>query len=741
MDRRQMNQGKKKSQKLIRWAPGKILLDRYRICDVIGQGGMGMVYKVERISFRHEFLAVKTLQPAFLLDQYRTRMFMRELRTWIDLPDHPNLVSCRFFRTIEDQVAIFAEYVSGGSLGFWIAEKRIKDLSVILDIAIQITRGLHIAHSKNVVHQDVKPDNILMSPDGSAKMTDFGLAKVIRLHLASRAESGSISSVTTDGMTPAYCSPEQADGSRVGHWTDIWSLGLVLMEMLLGERNWQYGIFAPRAFEKVRKQKRNSGVLRIPDEIVDIIHRCTAEDPADRWKDMAVIEGELIRSFQRNTGMEYSRPNPDGKPRRRIVHGSPDFRKGFPQTYHEPREWLEKAVAATAVNKENFRYPSLNPEASTISNLLLEIEILNTAAGLYQRAIEAGRSDHRKEYNAIALQTSYLCQYASDISGGIACLDRILEGPPEPSAMEDAELFHQLIIALMNKAVLLRKSGDIGRSIELYDRAIDLVEKRPSDEAWSYESRKRLASLFLNKAVALTKIGKEAEAQELYKKAIAIREENLLEDAGNDSIAGLASVYMNLGVLYADLNRFEEADGCYDRAISLHERLVNQEGCKEFLDSLALLYTNKAVSLKKSGRIQEAFRLYDSAIDLLRSGIEEEGRFELEEKLAKVMLNKAIALQFQEDFSESLRLLNQSIELIEYAVFGDGRSDLIWDLISMLASKGETLARSTGRREALESYQTALNLLDELQEAKSGDMNAKIAERRARISSLMSALQ
>src|SRR4051812_28725754 len=155
------------------WPPGHAFLDEFVVEGVLGRGGMGEVYRVRRQS-TGEVLAVKR---ACLRGEDVRRSFLAELETWIDLPDHPHLVACRFFRTVGDEVVLFTDVATGGSLADWIAQGRLTALDGRLDVAIQVAWGLHAVHELGVVHQDVKPANVLMSEDGTARVADFGLAR------------------------------------------------------------------------------------------------------------------------------------------------------------------------------------------------------------------------------------------------------------------------------------------------------------------------------------------------------------------------------------------------------------------------------------------------------------------------------------------------------------------------------------------------------------------------------------
>ena len=159
------------------WLPGTNLLGEYVIKAFLGKGGMEKVYLVTPYKYENLLFAVKTLHVSALASFDHRRMFINELRTWIDLPEHPNITAFRFFRTIHDRLAIFSEYVNGGSLQDWIENSGIADTGSALDISIQFAEGLHTAHEHGVIHQDVKPGNVLMTKDGIAKITDFGLAR------------------------------------------------------------------------------------------------------------------------------------------------------------------------------------------------------------------------------------------------------------------------------------------------------------------------------------------------------------------------------------------------------------------------------------------------------------------------------------------------------------------------------------------------------------------------------------
>jgi serine/threonine protein kinase len=164
------------------WKIGDVLLDRYKVTGILGEGGMGVVYKIHHNGWNKD-LAVKSPRSEIFANAGGKENFIREAETWVHLREHPHLVSCYFVQTLGGIPRIFAEYVEGGSLADWIHQRKLYEegpecaLERILDVAIQFAWGLHAAHEQGLVHQDIKPANVMMTLQGVAKVTDFGLAK------------------------------------------------------------------------------------------------------------------------------------------------------------------------------------------------------------------------------------------------------------------------------------------------------------------------------------------------------------------------------------------------------------------------------------------------------------------------------------------------------------------------------------------------------------------------------------
>jgi len=301
----------------LEWNIGDVILDLYEVKDIHKGGGMGLVYRVRHRGWDIN-LAVKSPRADFFRTEEQKENFVRECETWINLGLYPHTVSCYYVRTLGGMPRVFAEYVEGGSLSEWIKTGKLyeggkdKALERILDIAIQFAWGLHYAHEQGLIHQDVKPANVMMTPDGTPKVTDFGLAKARGLagEGAEVAPDRSVL-VSTGGMTPAYCSPEQAAKQPLSRKTDIWSWGLSVLEMFTGEVTWMAGQAAAEVLESYIETGAEDEVIpKMPEAAVELLKRCFQREPNDRPGDMQEIITRTKEAYLKSTGGEHSRPEP-----------------------------------------------------------------------------------------------------------------------------------------------------------------------------------------------------------------------------------------------------------------------------------------------------------------------------------------------------------------------------------------------------------------------------------------------
>ncbi len=305
------------------WRIGDVILDTYEVKEIFTGGAMGLVYRVYHNSWNTD-LVVKAPRANHFQTEIQKENFKREAETWINLGLHPNIVNCYYVRELGGVPRVFAEYIKEGTLKDWIGEEgkgklyedgKEKSLERILDFAIQFAWGLNYAHEQGLVHQDIKPANILITDNGTVKVTDFGLARargVSEIEPENNlSTAGQSILVASGGMTPAYASPEQASGKALSRKTDIWSWGLTVLEMFVGERTWMSGETAPGILESFQDNgSEYTQIPAMPKQLAELLNKCFTNEPAHRPKDMLVVADELQQVYQNLTQTKYKREIP-----------------------------------------------------------------------------------------------------------------------------------------------------------------------------------------------------------------------------------------------------------------------------------------------------------------------------------------------------------------------------------------------------------------------------------------------
>jgi CheY-like chemotaxis protein len=264
----------KKTQSIV---PDAALLgDRYRLMAVLGQGGTGIVYRAED-TFVHMVVAVKALHQHFTTDAKEVAILKEEARIAMTL-SHRNIVRLYNMDRKDGQYFLVMEYVDGCTLNDILAQKGKMPFPWVGLVARACGSALSYAHEHGVVHQDLKPDNLLFTDNGILKIIDFGLACLIGKQPDPNHIAG----------TPAYMSPEQKRGSAVDARTDIYSLGIVLYELLTGKTPFPSNI---KPMDALRMDP--APLEALPKDVLHILRKATALNPDDRWNSMM----EFVNAF------------------------------------------------------------------------------------------------------------------------------------------------------------------------------------------------------------------------------------------------------------------------------------------------------------------------------------------------------------------------------------------------------------------------------------------------------------
>ena len=272
---------------------GKIFAGRYRIIKQIGRGGMADVYLAKDLILDGEEVAVKVLRTNYQTDPIAVARFQREARAMADL-DHPHIVRITDIGEEEGQQYLAMEYVAGLDLKRYIKEHHPLSNEEAIRIMGQILLAMRLAHTRGIVHRDLKPQNILLTPDGTAKVTDFGIAVAF-------AET---SLTQTNSMLGSvhYLSPEPARGSKATVQSDIYAMGIIFYEMLTGHIPYDGDSAVTIALQHF--QKPLPSVIAenpsVPQALENVVIKATAKKLTDRYKSVAEMYVDLSSSLSYN---------------------------------------------------------------------------------------------------------------------------------------------------------------------------------------------------------------------------------------------------------------------------------------------------------------------------------------------------------------------------------------------------------------------------------------------------------
>jgi len=491
------------------WLAGTVVDGRYEVRE-IARGGMAVV----SIAFDRELqrmVAVKTPLPSVLATEDGRARFQREAESWIALGVHPNICSAYYLQEIGGMPRLFIEYVDGGDLSQWLRQEERPSLEQRFDVAIQIASGLDYTHRflwtddegvehKGVVHRDIKPANVLLTTDGIARVTDFGLVRAEGLQETARDDvraqveptlphagrredasmaSGSWQTVTVDGGlvgTPPYMAPELWRQSLRGTIaTDMYAYGCMLYEIFCGRRPFMM----PTDSMSQTREAQLSGWMRLhlreepPDPMVfepglekrlaALLRACVAKDAKGRPQSFALLRGWLVDMYRETTGRAYPRPEPQ---RTQLLADSLNNRGVSFIT-------LGLAERAGASFRDALDADPRHLEATFNSGLLEWRRDGLTDAELERRLSEAERT--LGDSSRSRLLRARLRLLLDDPEGADAALG---------SAVEDTETSHAVRrergLALLARARAGGESEDLDKARELLSEA---VEASPSDLA------------------------------------------------------------------------------------------------------------------------------------------------------------------------------------------------------------------------------------------------------------------
>ncbi len=291
--------------------PGTFLQNRYEIFGQIGSGGMSVVYKAKCHKL-NRLVAIKVLKEEFSQDSNFVYKFKIEAQSAAGL-SHPNIVNVYDVVDEEELHYIVMEYIEGITLKSYIKSKGRLDIKEALNISIKVASGIKAAHDADIIHRDIKPQNIIIAKDGAIKVADFGIARAVSEQTLSAVGIGSVH----------YMSPEQAKGARCDKRSDIYSLGISMYEMLTGRLPFEGDVTVTVALAHLEEKMPEPSLYndRISPELDNIILTCTRKSPDRRYFDLSELIMDL-ESLLADYNFENTRVAPAGADGTRIISAS-----------------------------------------------------------------------------------------------------------------------------------------------------------------------------------------------------------------------------------------------------------------------------------------------------------------------------------------------------------------------------------------------------------------------------------
>lgn len=658
---------------------GGQLFGEFDVIRELGRGGMGKVYLVRSCTTGRQF-AVK---EALVKEDSQRRAFLAELQNWIDLPDHPNILACRFFRTVGAEILIFSDFIEGGSLADWIAQGKLTSLEQKLDAAIQFACGLHAIHEHGLIHQDVKPGNVLMTKDGIPKVADFGLARARQLGSTAlpasvaAAEGQATLLVSSGGMTPAYASPEQRSGEPLSRKTDIWSWGVSVLDMFAGGVSCPHGgHIAAEVLESARENMASEETMsQIPDGLSTLLRRCFQRSPQKRPENMNEAASALKSLYQQLIGNEY----PQGFREESSVVSQPkhthDRRAASGVQWIDPRDWLARAIQIVGGDLSDTRLRVVSAARTRKAQAVEDLVIYDDVQRRFEKLVASGRRDLEMQLSMVYMDKALVHKTVGDPQGASSMYEKAAAIREEIALGGTSESADSLALVYQNRSVLLSEMGDNEKSLEMCERAI-VIRERLVIELQQEQFADGLASLYLNKGVALAALEKREFADLAYDQAIDLLSRLIRDKPRQDLDKDLARAYQNKALSLNAMMQFVQAFRCYDDAIVIFERLI-QSGQNEVRVDLAGACMNKASLFLDLGYKQENIEISQRAVALMEELVRSEGHTELSHLLARAVTKEANALLVAGEYRIGLDRSDRAVELWQRVVHLDGRQEFL----------------------------------------------------------------
>ncbi|MFQ5864411.1 MAG: protein kinase [bacterium] len=560
-------------------------ISHYKILEKLGEGGMGVVYKAMDTTLGR-LVALKFVSAAGVTDELTKKRLMREAKACA-LLNHPNITTIYEFGQADERSFIAMEYVEGQTLQALVEQKRF-ELCEVLEIALQAADALDAAHSKGIIHRDLKSANIMIDANGGVKIMDFGLAKLSKSSL-----------LTQTGVTlgtAAYMSPEQARGEEIDSRSDIYSMGVILYQLSTGELPFAEAHHLAVMYAVINEDPRPPRELNpeIPPELQAVILKAMEKDPDSRYQNFEEMANDLMELQEAVVSADASK-----EPSQRVLIRRPGRvakAKGREKTVASQTKKVLIYILPILLITGGVVTWFLKDNASLTVNSKREIAKTHVnSAIIYLK--ENKREPAKRELElAVKSDPTYSAAWSSLAALNIQAqqLDVAIS-----QSRKAIELDKSNSNAYYNLAYALEEKGELHKAIEKYSEAV----KVDSTFTQAYSA---LGNLFI-------KLDRPEDAVRILERAVGITHESEY----------IYLIYKNLGKAYFTLNRHDDAIKFLQRSLQLQPMEV-----PETIYFLAMAY-------EAAGLIKESIANWQHYIEIQRDTLKQREAMNRLEKLTK----------------------------------------------------------------------------------------------------------
>jgi eukaryotic-like serine/threonine-protein kinase len=709
----------------------------YKIIRELGKGGMGAVYLAMRADDEYQKrVAIKLVRRGMDSDYVLSR-FRHERQILASL-DHPNIARFLDGGASEDGLPYFVmEYIEGQPIDKYCDENRLTTVER-LRLFQTVCSAVHYAHQNLIVHRDLKPGNILVTADGTAKLMDFGIAKLLNPNLYARTLVPTALSFRL--MTPDYASPEQVKGNSITTASDVYSLGVLLYELLTGHRPYQFRTYTPQEIERViceeQPEKPSTAVNRVettptPDGSTrvmitpELVSRTREGQPDKLKKKLAGdLDNIVLMAMRKEPLRRYLSVEQFSEDIRRHLEGLPCIARQDTFAYRTGKFMLRNRIAvavaaafviltlvsAVLIVRQSIRTARERDKAQQVSAFLVELfnvsdpgeargnsitarEILDKGAARVERELADQPEVQATLMNTIGQVYGKLGLYEAAQPLYEKALQRRRETLGEESP-EYAESLNYL-------AMIYEAKSDYPTAEQLLRQVLAIRRRVLGKE------HNEVARSLNNLAYTLSLKGNTQEAEPMFREAIVMHRK-----IGGNEHNELAITMNNFALLLDNTGRYEEAENLFKEALAMRRRLLGEDH-----PDTAVGINNLAGLYQRKGNLSAAAQLYAEALALTRKSLGEE-----HPTVATIMNNLAVVLSSIDKKQEAERLFRESLA-IRRRHFGEEHSDVATSLNNL----GLLLYERSDYEEAEKLYRQALaihrKLLGDQHRAVAIDLN------------------